>query len=45
MLRPGREDYFGLKPKHSGFLATILDTLLRYRGVRTLTLVRLTTDS
>jgi nicotinamidase-related amidase len=30
MLRPGPEDYFVLKPKHSGFFSTTLDTLLRY---------------
>ncbi len=29
-------DYFILKPKHSGFYATTLETLLRYLGTRTL---------
>jgi nicotinamidase-related amidase len=32
ILRPGEEDYFVLKPKHSGFFSTTLDTLLRYLG-------------
>ena len=35
-LRPGKEDYFVLKPKHSGFFSTTLDTLLRYLGTKTL---------
>lgn len=38
MLKPGRDDYFVLKPKHSGFYSTTLDTLLRYLGSRTLIL-------
>src|SRR5258707_567205 len=29
-LRPERDDYFVLKPKHSGFYASGLDLLLRY---------------
>jgi nicotinamidase-related amidase len=45
VLRPRHEDYFILKPKHSGFFATALDTLLRYLGVQTLILVGLTTDN
>jgi nicotinamidase-related amidase len=32
MLRPQEEDYFVLKPKHSGFFSTTLETLLRYLG-------------
>jgi len=28
LLRPEAEDYFVVKPKHSGFFATPLDTLL-----------------
>ena len=32
MLRPEKEDYFVLKPKHSGFFSTTLETLLRYLG-------------
>jgi nicotinamidase-related amidase len=31
-LKPAREDYFVLKPKHSGFFSTTLETLLRYLG-------------
>jgi len=34
LLKPGREDYFVLKPKHSAFYATTLDTLLDYLGAR-----------
>lgn len=34
LLRPEEEDYFVLKPKHSGFFSTTLDTLLEYLGVR-----------
>jgi nicotinamidase-related amidase len=30
LLAPDREDYFVLKPKHSAFFATVLDTLLDY---------------
>jgi nicotinamidase-related amidase len=37
-LRPAADDYRVLKPKHSGFFATALDTLLQYLGVRTLVL-------
>jgi nicotinamidase-related amidase len=43
-LLPGEKDYFVLKPKHSGFYSTTLDTLLTYLGVRTLILTGLTTD-
>src|SRR6266478_7986802 len=35
-LKPARNDYFVLKPKHSGFFSTTLETLLRYLEVRTL---------
>jgi len=35
-LRPTGDDYFVLKPKHSAFFSTTLDTLLRYLGTRTL---------
>jgi nicotinamidase-related amidase len=38
MLRPEEDDYFVLKPKHSGFFSTTLDTLLRYLGARRLIL-------
>jgi nicotinamidase-related amidase len=38
LLRPEEDDYFVLKPKHSGFYSTTLDTLLRYLGSRKLIL-------
>src|SRR4051812_9867848 len=34
LLRPDQDDYFVLKPKHSGFFSTTLETLLEYLGVR-----------
>jgi len=37
-LRPTRRDYFVLKPKHSGFFDTTLDTLLQALRVRRLIL-------
>ncbi|VTR93124.1 isochorismatase hydrolase : Isochorismatase hydrolase OS=Spirosoma linguale (strain ATCC 33905 / DSM 74 / LMG 10896) GN=Slin_1908 PE=4 SV=1: Isochorismatase [Gemmata massiliana] len=37
-LRPECDDYFVLKPKHSAFFSTTMDTLLRYLGVRTVVL-------
>lgn len=36
LLRPEKDDYFVLKPKHSAFFSTTLDTLLRYLGTQTL---------
>jgi nicotinamidase-related amidase len=38
LLRPDEDDYFVLKPKHSGFFSTTLDTLLGYLGVKTVVL-------
>ena len=38
LLRPEENDYFVLKPKHSGFFSTTLETLLRYLETRTLIL-------
>lgn len=38
LLRPDEDDYFVLKPKHSGFFSTTLETLLRYLGSKTLIL-------
>ena len=38
LLRPGADDYFVLKPKHSGFQFTTLDVLLAHLGARTLIL-------
>jgi len=36
LLRPEDNDYFVLKPKHSGFFSTTLETLLRYLKTQTL---------
>src|SRR3982751_2430327 len=36
LLRPDRNDYFVLKPKHSGFFSSTLETLLRYLGAQRL---------
>ena len=36
LLQPEEDDYFVLKPEHSGFFSTTLDTLLRYLGSQTL---------
>ena len=38
LLRPDEDDYFVLKPKHSGFFSTTLDMLLQYLGVRAVVL-------
>jgi nicotinamidase-related amidase len=38
LLQPEEDDYFVLKPKHSGFFSTTLETLLRYLGSRKLIL-------
>jgi nicotinamidase-related amidase len=38
ILQPDDEDYFVLKPKHSGFYSTTLDLLLRALGVQKLIL-------
>jgi len=38
-LAPEPDDYFVLKPKHSAFFSTTLDTLLRHLGTRTLVVV------
>src|SRR3954465_9336567 len=32
LLQPADDDYFVLKPKHSGFFSTTLETLLHYLG-------------
>jgi nicotinamidase-related amidase len=36
LLRPEQDDYFVLKPKHSGFFSSTLETLLRYLGAERL---------
>src|SRR3954451_18536417 len=38
LLRPDQSDYFVLKPKHSGFFSTTLETLLRYLEAQSLIL-------
>lgn len=38
ILQPEDDDYFVLKPKHSAFFATTLDTLLTYLGASTVIL-------
>jgi nicotinamidase-related amidase len=38
ILTPDEDDYFVLKPKHSAFFETTLDTLLAYLGAKTLIL-------
>jgi nicotinamidase-related amidase len=38
LLLPNEEDYFVLKPKHSGFFSTTLEILLEYLEVKTLIL-------
>jgi nicotinamidase-related amidase len=45
LLAPDRDDYFVLKPMHSGFYRTPLDVLLQKLGARKLILCGLTTDS
>ena len=44
LLEPKRQDYGILKPKHSGFFATPLATLLEYLGARTLVLTGASTQ-
>ena len=43
-LAPGEEDFFVLKPKHSGFYSTTLDILLKSLGVVNLVLAGFATD-
>ncbi|GAB3261656.1 cysteine hydrolase [Larkinella harenae] len=44
LLKPDPEDYFVLKPKHSAFYATTLDTLLNHLKAEYLILTGLSTD-
>ncbi|MGN7830069.1 cysteine hydrolase family protein [Pseudoxanthomonas sp. 22568] len=44
-LRPGPEDYYVLKPKHSAFLCTPLALLLAKLGVRRLVLTGIAADA
>ena len=43
-LRPDPDDYFVLKPKHSGFFSTTLEVLLEHLGARTLILTGMAAD-
>jgi len=44
LLRPDEEDYFVLKPKHSGFFSTTLDLLLEYLQVKKLIITGIATN-
>jgi nicotinamidase-related amidase len=44
ILKPEPNDYFVLKPKHSGFFSTTLDTVLRYLNAHTLILTGIAGD-
>lgn len=44
LLAPEHDDYFVIKPKHSAFFETTLETLLRYLGVKRLVLTGITGD-
>ncbi|EDY19046.1 isochorismatase hydrolase [Chthoniobacter flavus Ellin428] len=44
LLPPADDDYFVLKPKHSGFFSTSLDVLLSHLGARKLILTGFATD-
>lgn len=45
LLAPEEDDYFVLKPKHSGFYSTSLDLLLEHLGARLLVLTGIAGDS
>ena len=45
LLRPGHEDYFVLKPRHSAFYGTTLATLLEYLGATRLVLTGINGDN
>ena len=44
LLKPERDDYFVLKPKHSAFFGTPLDLLLRHLHAKRLILTGVTSD-
>jgi nicotinamidase-related amidase len=44
LLIPSDDDYFVLKPKHSGFYSTSLDVLLAYLGARKLVITGFAAD-
>ena len=45
LLKPMEDDYFVLKPKHSGFFSTTLETLLQYLGAEWLVLAGMASDN
>ena len=45
LLAPAADDYFVLKPKHSGFQSTVLDMLLGHLGARRLIITGFRSDS
>ncbi len=45
LLLPDQEDYFILKPKHSGFFQTPLELLLKHLGAERLILTGVSTNS
>ncbi len=45
LLRPDEDDFFVLKPKHSGFFATPLELLLRYLKVQRIILTGVAGDN
>ena len=45
ILRPDEEDYFVLKPKHSGFFSTPLDLLLKFLHARRVILTEIAANS
>jgi nicotinamidase-related amidase len=44
LLQPGENDYFVLKPKHSGFYSTALDVLLEYLQIERVILTGVATN-
>lgn len=44
LLKPDEDDYFVLKPKHSGFFSTTLEILLEHLQAKTLILTGVATD-
>nr|WP_245947185.1 isochorismatase family cysteine hydrolase [Bacillus taeanensis] len=44
LLKPEDDDYFVIKPKHSGFFSTTLETLLSHLKVKRLILTGIQTD-
>jgi nicotinamidase-related amidase len=45
LLAPDRDDYFVLKPKHSAFFVTTLETLLKHLGAQDLILTGIAGDN